>query len=215
MGKKLRNNSVDESHEQVNKDNDKTELHSSLAPQKTSNVILKIAVASVISGTQSTDSNILLNEGAQRSFITEAFAKKLDLDPSSCITTLKFKIVLFGATCSPFILNAVLSKHINNHQTESTDNLKRDLYADNIVSSFNSEDELSQYFKVIRKLFADGGFTLRAWASNNKLLQQLAESEKVLDTAQVIKVLGLRWTTDQDTQRYAENILVLCQKIAF
>ncbi|XP_063420482.1 uncharacterized protein LOC134705689 [Mytilus trossulus] len=139
--------------------------------------------------------------------VTRFFWLSNPTDPSSCITTYRFKSVLFGATCSPFILNAVLSKHINNHQTEFTDNLMRDLYVDNIVSSFNSEDELSQYFKVVRKLFTDGGFNLRAWASNNKLLQQLAESEKVIDTEQVVKVLGLRWNTDQDTLKYAENIL--------
>ncbi|CAC5373144.1 unnamed protein product [Mytilus coruscus] len=74
-----KNDSVVESHEQVNKDNGETVLHCSLAPQKTSNVILKTAVASKSSGTPSTDANILLNEGAQRSFVTEARAKKLDI----------------------------------------------------------------------------------------------------------------------------------------
>ncbi|VDI63326.1 Hypothetical predicted protein [Mytilus galloprovincialis] len=68
--------------------------------------------------------------------VTRFFWLSNPTDPSSCITTYRFKSVLFGATCSPFILNAVLSKHINNHQTEFTDNLMRDLYVDNIVSWF-------------------------------------------------------------------------------
>ncbi|CAC5393682.1 unnamed protein product [Mytilus coruscus] len=83
----------------------------------------------------------------------------------------------------------------------------RDLYVDNIVSSFNSEDKLSQYFKVIRTLFTDGGFNLRAWASNNKLLQQLAESAKRSRDRTGSQNIRLALEYIYDTLTYAENIL--------
>lgn len=120
-------------------------------------------------------------------------------DPRSDLTTYRFKSVLFGATCSPFILNAVISKHLNNHPSTFTEKLTKDLYVDNIISSFSSEDELLTYFKLVRGLFADGGFNLRSWASNSQLLQELATTQNVIDKDQIVKILGLRWDTASDT----------------
>ena len=62
-----------------NQEQENTVLHSSFAQQTTSTVMLKTAVASVISGEYSADANILLDEGAQRSFVSEEFASKLKL----------------------------------------------------------------------------------------------------------------------------------------
>ncbi|XP_076081076.1 uncharacterized protein LOC143051991 [Mytilus galloprovincialis] len=131
--------------------------------------------------------------------VTRFFWLSKPTDPNSDLTTYRFKSVLFGATCSPFILNAVLSKHLNNHPFDFTEKLTKDLYVDNIVSSFESEEELLKYFKLVRSLFADGGFNLRSWASNSQLLQVLARTENVMDKDQLIKILGLRWDTTSDT----------------
>ncbi|XP_071127721.1 uncharacterized protein [Mytilus edulis] len=131
--------------------------------------------------------------------VTRFFWLSKPTDPNSDLTTYRFKSVLFGATCSPFILNAVLSKHLNNHPVDFTDKLTKDLYVDNIVSSFESEEELLKYFKLVRSLFADGGFNLRSWASNSQLLQVLARTENVMDKDQLVKILGLRWDTASDT----------------
>ena len=131
--------------------------------------------------------------------VTRFFWLSKPTDPNSDLTTYRFKSVLFGATCSPFILNAVLSKHLNNHPFDFTEKLTKDLYVDNIVSSFESEEELLKYFKLVRSLFADGGFNLRSWASNSQLLQVLARTENVMDKDQLVKILGLRWDTASDT----------------
>ncbi|XP_071141981.1 uncharacterized protein [Mytilus edulis] len=131
--------------------------------------------------------------------VTRFFWLSKPKDPNSDLITYRFKSVLFGATCSPFILNAVLSKHLNNHSFDFTEKLTRDLYVDNIISSFESEEELLKYFKLVRSLFADGGFNLRSWASNSQLLQVLARTENVMDKDQLIKILGLRWDTTSDT----------------
>ena len=60
-------------------DSNAVSLHSSLT-QHNSNVLLKTAVANVSSGKQISEANILLDEGAQRSFITESLAGKLGLN---------------------------------------------------------------------------------------------------------------------------------------
>ncbi|XP_045198804.1 uncharacterized protein LOC123553115 [Mercenaria mercenaria] len=49
-------------------------------------------------------------------------------NPDSPFTTYRFKSVLFGATCSPFILNASLLKHLENNASSWISRfLKRDL----------------------------------------------------------------------------------------
>ena len=59
-------------------------------------------------------------------------------DPSdtySPLTLYRFKTVLFGATCSPFILNATLLKHLRQSGSETAKSIERDLYVDNILTS--------------------------------------------------------------------------------
>jgi len=61
-------------------------------------------------------------------------------DPSDSIsplTTYRFRAVLFGATCSPFILSATLLKHLSmNEDNPAASIINSDLYVDNVVSSF-------------------------------------------------------------------------------
>ena len=57
------------------------QLHSSLTHSQ-GHVLLKLAVASVSSGQIRPDANILLGEGAQKSFITTEVANKLELVPT-------------------------------------------------------------------------------------------------------------------------------------
>ncbi|XP_053385779.1 uncharacterized protein LOC128550557 [Mercenaria mercenaria] len=50
-------------------------------------------------------------------------------DPKSQLCTYRFKAVLFGATCSPFILNATILKHLELNKTnKAAEIIKRDLY---------------------------------------------------------------------------------------
>ena len=49
-------------------------------------------------------------------------------NPNSTLTTYKFKCVLFGATCSPFILNATILKHLQESNLDIAEIIKRDLY---------------------------------------------------------------------------------------
>ena len=111
-------------------------------------------------------------------------------DPDSRLVTFRFKVVLFGATCSPFILNATLLKHLrqNKHVNAATV-IERDLYVDNIISSFKSEQELLRYFTEARQLISNAGMNLRAWTSNSASLKTAAKHENVLDADDVIKVL--------------------------
>ncbi|XP_053388749.1 uncharacterized protein LOC123533693 [Mercenaria mercenaria] len=124
-------------------------------------------------------------------------------NPDSPFTTYRFKSVLFGATCSPFILNATLLKHLENNASSWVSRfLKRDLYVDNIISSFSTEEEVLKFFRETRDLMLNGGFNLRSWASNSQQLRSTASAEGVLDTGEITKVLGMLWLTVTDEISY-------------
>jgi hypothetical protein len=120
-------------------------------------------------------------------------------DPESALMTFRFKSVLFGATCSPFILCATIVKHLeNNKDNWVSRHLHRDIYVDNIISSFSQESTAVQYFQDTRTLMSSANFNLRSWTSNSTTLIEMAEAENVLDKDQTSKVLGMRWDATND-----------------
>ena len=134
-------------------------------------------------------------------------------NPQSALTTYRFKAVLFGATCSPFILNATLFKHLTLNQSKTSDIITRDLYVDNVLTSMDSEEAVAKYFKDSRKLLQEGGFNLRSWMSNSDNLKSLASTENVLDSDNETKILGLRWNSHTDTLKFADTKLLQTEDV--
>ena len=126
-------------------------------------------------------------------------------DPDSPLITYRFKAVLFGATCSPFILNATLLKHLQQNDSKTSKLLERDLYVDNILTSIQTEEEAVNYFKEARNLMNKAGFNLRSWTSNCQQVRVLAEAENVLDTEENTKILGMKWNTETDELSYQKK----------
>ncbi len=124
-------------------------------------------------------------------------------DPDSELVTYRFRSVLFGATCSPFILNATLLKHVKmNTNNPAAAVIARDLYVDNVISSFNSEDDTLSYFRHARDLMTEAGFNLRSWTSNCERLIDVARSENVHDRDRQAKILGMIWDPDEDVVKF-------------
>ena len=88
----LCNGSPVQPKENLNATNSAPDLHAS-AVQQNSTVFLKTAVAPVWSQTQSNDAYILFDEGAQRSFITQNLANKLNVQPEGTET---LNVAAFG-----------------------------------------------------------------------------------------------------------------------
>ncbi|XP_052777853.1 uncharacterized protein LOC128215181 [Mya arenaria] len=114
-------------------------------------------------------------------------------DPDSPLTTYRFKVVLFGATCSPFILCATIIKHLENNSGNWVSNhLLRDIYVDNIISSFSQERNVVDFFRDTRELMSAANFNLRSWNSNSSIVREMAKVDHVLDNDGASKVLGMR-----------------------
>jgi len=66
-------------------------------------------------------------------------------DPSSKFQVYRFKVVPFNATSSPFMLNAVLQYHLNQHASAISHDMRANLYVDNIITSCDTEQEAVKY----------------------------------------------------------------------
>lgn len=131
--------------------------------------------------------------------VTRFFWLSDPANPKSSLTTYRFKVVLFGATCSPFILNAVIQKHLDLHSTDPAAHvIARDLYVDNIISSFTSEKQLMCFFRSARDLMGAAGFNLRSWSSNSDKLRKTAENMLVHDNDTIVRTLGMNWEPEVD-----------------
>ncbi|VDI13728.1 Hypothetical predicted protein, partial [Mytilus galloprovincialis] len=136
--------------------------------------------------------------------VTRFFWLSDPTDSTSPFTTYRFKSVLFGATCSPFILNATLLKHFEENPSPTASRITQDLFVDNVLTSFTAEDDLMQFYRDSRCLLQKGGFNLRSWNSNSNRLRELAETENVLDSSNEVNILGMRWNVADDKLLFAE-----------
>ena len=119
-------------------------------------------------------------------------------DANSPFVTFRFKVVLFGATSSPFMLNAALSFHLTRNSSTISKDLLHNLYVDNVVSGCHTEEGAIEYFIKSRSLLNDAKFNLRSWASNSLHLRNTAKEHKVDETDNPVKVLGMWWDTLSD-----------------
>ena len=103
-------------------------------------------------------------------------------DPESAFQIYRFKVVLFGSTSSPFMPNATLHSHLNDHNSQIAKYIKNDLYVDKFISGRDTEEETLQYYNEPRSIMTEGNLIiLRSWASNSKVLHTQAISDNVAD----------------------------------
>ena len=126
-------------------------------------------------------------------------------DPESEFVVYRFKSVMFGATSSPFILNATLNKHLTQSVDQVSIDLLRNLYVDDLVSGTSDDGLAVDYYKNARNKLSPVGFNLRSWSSNSPGVQHLAVKDHVLDTSPFKKVLGTIWDINSDTLRFAHK----------
>ena len=124
-------------------------------------------------------------------------------DPHGQLKTYQFKSILFGATSSPFILNAVIQYHLEGSPSNTTTDMLRNTYVDNLVTGTKDDQTATDYYHQSIQVMRDGGFNLRSWATNStSLLKQAEEDNKLDPDLPFVKVLGMHWHTQKDTLCY-------------
>ncbi|XP_006815261.1 uncharacterized protein LOC100378611 [Saccoglossus kowalevskii] len=124
-------------------------------------------------------------------------------DVESALKVYRFKVVLFGAVCSPFILNTVVKTHLeSNASIPPTSNLEGNIYVDNVVSGTTTQAEALDYFNEANSLMKSGGFNLRSWSSNSEKLRAVSANDETLNPDNNVNVLGIRWLVNTDQITY-------------
>jgi len=100
------------------------------------------------------------------------------------------------------MLNATLLYHLNKFKSPVTEDMKRTLYVDDIISGTQSETHAIEYYTEARSIMMQAKFNLRSWASNSKKLQQLANTDNVANKDTNVNILGLKWNTSTDTMTF-------------
>ena len=106
----------------------------------------------------------------------------------------RFARVLFGLTCSPFLLNGTVKVHVEKHVNHDTravlEKFLRDSYVDDTATSFNSIGDASKIYRITSSVMNKGGFNLRKWDSNDEMVKRLIcnDSSKFMKGNEIGKV---------------------------
>ena len=105
----------------------------------------------------------------------------------------QFNVLIFGSRSSPFILSQVLETHTSS-RAKPICNLASYFYVDNLVKTYEDENELIREKVVIDSVLEEANMPLRGWISN---------SQKFNNTYQVNEpslqmVLGISWNVISD-----------------
>ena len=129
-------------------------------------------------------------------------------DPNSQVETFRFKVILFGATCSQFILNATLDTHLERKREddpELAETIKTSIYVDNLLVTTPDEKSLEHVYQGSKDLLSSAGLHLREWASNVPAIRETASTLEEADTRKEVPLLGLRWDTCEDSLSLAQR----------
>ena len=120
-------------------------------------------------------------------------------DECSPIVSYRFKAVLFGATCSPFLLHATLAYHFRNCDSKYREVLSSGFYVDNLIGVVDSESELSEFYPEASRVLKSANMPLQQWATNNVNVRNQIDDLEQEKCERRTNVLGLVWDTDTDT----------------
>ena len=122
-------------------------------------------------------------------------------DANSKLVTYRFKSVLFGATSSPFLLQATIKNHLQKYKDNNTaEFLKSNFYVDNLQGSTSTEEELTQIYYEANTIMEAADMPLQEWVSNSAKLNEVFKQDNKFtkSTVNEIKVLGLSWNFEED-----------------
>lgn len=121
------------------------------------------------------------------------FLRFLLYDEQDNVKVFRHTRVVFGVTCSPFLLGAVINYHLSRkdlfepHLEVILEKLYGSFYVDNCVTSIKDKSELGNFIESATEIMKKGKFELRGWESN-----------VISSTNPRSHVLGLIWDKESD-----------------
>ncbi|XP_069184623.1 uncharacterized protein [Procambarus clarkii] len=154
----------------------------------------------------------LFDQGSQKTFISQQLVNQLKLKPIARVNlnisgfrpimdlvTTRFASVLFGATSSPFLLQATLDTHLKKSNSPYKTEISNNLYVDNFQRTTYDENKLVVIYHEANRELLGANMPLQSWATNNKQLNQMIEEEfPDYKVPHKLKVFGMEWNTSTD-----------------
>ena len=126
---------------------------------------------------------------------------KNPFDENPEIIKYRFNRVIFGATCSQFLLNGVvkvLVEKYNEVDPEFVDKILHSFYVDDLNTGVKTTEEGVMLYKKLKYRFEEAHLKLRKWRTNDPCLREII-SEKNNEMVKCDeKVLGIRWDENED-----------------
>ena len=120
------------------------------------------------------------------------------VDSKSNLEAYRFCRVLFGATPSPFLLNATIQYHLSQKDNWVARDLMENMYMDNVITGTDCDNKSLEYYSLSRRYLQEAGMNLRQWTSNSEALNHKAQEDNI-KAAPTTKILGLTWNSTSDT----------------
>ena len=114
----------------------------------------------------------------------------------------RFTRVVFVVTSSPFPLNATLHKHISSFEREDPEFVSQNLcslYVNDLILSLEDVDKAYQLYIKSRERMTQGGFNLRKWLTNSRLLVKKIQAMESQKEISIQTVRGNQFTEDDET----------------
>ncbi len=110
----------------------------------------------------------------------------------------RFTRVPFGIISSPFLLGATVQTHMDAYNTAFADQVKSDIYVDNLITGTNTDSEAIDFYKEVKPMFKSASMNLREWISNSDTVNDHIPGE---DKARFeeMSILGLWWNPKMDS----------------
>ena len=96
-----------------------------------------------------------------------------DIDkPDPSIVQFRYRRLLFGLSCSPALLGQTIRHHVGKFENQSPEVVKllSRLYADDLSCGAENREEGLEIYRQAKEIMAKGGFNLRKWNTNDKIL---------------------------------------------
>ncbi|CAH2095423.1 unnamed protein product [Euphydryas editha] len=114
-------------------------------------------------------------------------------DSQTGLLTYQHCRVVFGLTCSPFLLSATILHHLENVSSEDikiAQHLQNSFYVDNCVTSLDTGAEVRDFITKAKLIMKRAKFDLRQWVTAPLQINETSDKN--------ISVLGLVWDTCSD-----------------
>ena len=101
------------------------------------------------------------------------------------LVEMRFARVVFGVTCSPFLLNATVRHHLEQSiatHTETVTSILRSIYVDDVIFGAEDEEAAFKLYRESKEILGSGSFNLRKFISSCPSLQARIDEAEGVET---------------------------------